>query len=135
MAKYLWRLVESDTRQTLAENLEVADGFFSRMTGLLGRDKPQRGYGMLLVPCRSIHTFFMGFAIDVLLLSSEGQVLAVHRDVGPWRMIQGATHIHAVLEMPAGSANIVAGARLELEAKGGHSQSPPPSVQFLSPKN
>ena len=81
----------------------LADGFFTRLRGLLGRRALERGEGLLLSPSSSVHTFFMRFPIDVVFLDRALQVVGVAADVPPWRLAgrRGARH---VLELPAGEA-------------------------------
>jgi len=73
------------------------------MKGLLGRDRLERGEGLLLRPASSIHTFFMRFPIDAVWLDRELRVVSVTPDVPPWRTAaqRGA---RSVLELPAGEA-------------------------------
>jgi uncharacterized membrane protein (UPF0127 family) len=73
------------------------------MRGLLGRDRLERGQGLLLRPASSIHTFFMRFPIDAVWLDRDLQVVGVTRDIAPWRTAaqRGA---RAVVELPAGEA-------------------------------
>ncbi len=88
--------------QVLAERARLADTFWTRAVGLLGsRDV---GGGLVLEPCSSVHTWFMGYAIDVLFLDLNGRVLAVYAAMPPWRMtrwVRGATR---VVELAAGGA-------------------------------
>lgn len=83
--------------------IKVARSFGARLAGLLGRRALAPEEGLLLTPCSNIHTFFMRFAIDVLFLDSDGLILAIHRDVKPWR-IKAMRHAHACLELPDGGA-------------------------------
>jgi uncharacterized membrane protein (UPF0127 family) len=80
------------------------------MRGLLGRDRLERGEGLLLRPASSIHTFFMRFAIDAVWLDRDLRVVGVTYGVEPWRTA-GQRGARAVLELPAGEA-----AALGLEA-------------------
>jgi uncharacterized membrane protein (UPF0127 family) len=110
--------VSADDGHVVCEHCTVADGFFSRLRGLLGRRELPAGEGLLLSPSSSVHTFFMRFPIDAVFLDRHLQVVGVAPDVRPWRFAgrRGARH---VLELPAGEARrraIRAGARLELEA-------------------
>ena len=62
----------------------------------------------LLIPrCRSVHTFGMRFALDLLWLDEWGQVLRVDRGVGPGR-IRSCQAAAAVLEVPHGIMPAVA---------------------------
>ena len=73
------------------------------MRGLLGRRGLESGEGILLRPASSVHTFFMRFAIDVVFLARDGQVLKVVDQVGPWRTT-AAKGAKAVLELGPGEA-------------------------------
>jgi uncharacterized membrane protein (UPF0127 family) len=73
------------------------------MRGLLGRRGLEVGEGILLRPASSVHTFFMRFAIDVVFIAREGEVLKVAERVPPWRTTS-AKGAKAVLELGAGEA-------------------------------
>ncbi|XAH24313.1 DUF192 domain-containing protein [Xylophilus sp. GW821-FHT01B05] len=94
-----------------------AQRLLERMRGLLGR--PQGSLGALwIAPCNSIHTFAMGYAIDVAFLDAQGRVLATHAAVRPARM-RWCWPARSVLELPAGGMalhGIVRGAELTFEA-------------------
>jgi uncharacterized protein len=89
--------------QVVCERCLVADRPWSRMRGLLGRKELPGGEGILLRPCGSVHTFFMRFPIDVVFLDRDLTVLAVERELRPWRTAarRGAK---AALELAAGEA-------------------------------
>jgi uncharacterized protein len=86
----------------LATRLKVADSSAKRSKGLLGRDGLGSGEGLWIVPCESVHTFFMRFAIDLVYLNRKNKVKKVRVAVGPWRLSACLT-AHSVLELPAGT--------------------------------
>ena len=90
--------------QVVCERCEIADGFFSRARGLLGRSQLPRGRGMLIRPTWSVHTWFMRFPIDVVFLDAELTVLKVARFLRPWRAA-ARWHSHSALELPAGECD------------------------------
>lgn len=92
-----------DDGALVCERCQVADRPLSRLRGLLGRRELGRDAGLLLEPCNSVHTFFMHFAIDAVFLDRERRVLCVRKAMRPWR-VAGARRAHAVLELPAGTA-------------------------------
>jgi|GEM_PF-528426 len=95
----------------------LADSFWPRLRGLLGRRLSQGG-GLLLLPCRQIHTFLMSYPIDAIYLDREGIVLRVDTTVRPGRCCAPERRAWAVLELPArqGEAlGLQAGCRLDLE--------------------
>ncbi len=111
------RLVEHSTGQVVVERLEIADGSWSRLVGLQLRSEPPRGFGLLLVPCSSIHTFLLRFPIDAVMLDRSGCVVEVRRGVHSWRVVLPTRKTFAVLEVPSrpADAEIEAGMRLRLE--------------------
>jgi uncharacterized membrane protein (UPF0127 family) len=87
----------------LCARCSVADRMWPRMKGLLGRRSLPAGEGVLIRPAPSVHTFFMRFAIDVVFLSRDGEVMKVAHAVQPWR-IRSCRRAYAVLELSAGEA-------------------------------
>ena len=95
-------MVRNLTRQTvLATELEVADTGPKRNKGLLGRNGLETGGGLWIVPCESVHTFFMRFPIDLVYLDRRNRVRKVRSAVGPWR-VSACLSAHSILELPAG---------------------------------
>jgi uncharacterized protein len=92
------------TRQTeLASSAEVADHGAARNKGLLGRASLAPGSGLWIVPCESVHTFFMKFPIDLVYIDRNRKVKKVRNNVGPWRL-SACLSAHSIIELPAGVA-------------------------------
>ena len=85
----------------VCERCVVADRAHRRMRGLLGRRRLNPGQGMVLRPAFAIHTHFMHFPIDVVFLDSDQVVIAIERELKPWRTAscRGARE---VVELAAG---------------------------------
>lgn len=84
--------------------IEVADNFWQRFCGLMGRKQLADGAGLLLKRCSSIHTCFMKFTIDVVYLDRNLKVLE-YETIRPWKLgslIKGVSH---VLELPEGAGS------------------------------
>lgn len=94
------RLVRPDGR-VVCGNVLLATRPLRRMRGLLGRRSLPEGEGILLRPAGTIHTFCMRFPIDVVFLDRDLVVVAIVRDLPPWRMAakRGA---RAAVELAAG---------------------------------
>lgn len=93
------------TRHTvLATRLVLADTPQTREKGLLGRDNLAPGEGLWIIPCQSIHMFFMRFAIDLVYIDRLKRVRKVRSNVAPWR-ISACLTAHSVLELPAGAVH------------------------------
>lgn len=91
------------TRGTLLANLlEVADTGHKRNKGLLGRRSLARGEGLWIVPCESVHTFFMKFPIDLVYIDSKHRIKKLVRNVPPWRL-SACLSAHSIVELPAGT--------------------------------
>jgi len=97
------RRVRTAAGAVVCDRCEVADRYFARMRGLLGRKSLEPGGGMLLTPEKSVHMFFMRFPIDVVFLDRGNKVVGVRHQLRPWH-IAGARGAHAALELPAGTA-------------------------------
>jgi uncharacterized protein len=69
-----------------------------RLTGLVGRHDTD--VALLLPGCRSVHTFGMRFALDLVWLGAGGEVVRIDRAVPPWR-VRSCRHARSVLELPA----------------------------------
>jgi uncharacterized protein len=96
------RVVIEGSNRVLA-TAEVADTAPSRMVGLLGRDSLAPGHGLILEPCKLIHTFMMRFAIDVVFFDRKGRVTRAVRAVRPSRFAWGGLRARSTLELPAGT--------------------------------
>jgi uncharacterized membrane protein (UPF0127 family) len=84
------RLVEATTRR-------------SRRRGLGGLTSlpPDQA---LEIPTSSVHTFTMGFSLDLIWRAKDGRVLRVDRDVPRWRM-RTCLRARSVIETAAGQAD------------------------------
>ena len=95
-------LVRNRTRQTvLATGADVADTAGKRRTGLLKHERLEPGEGLWIVPCESVHTFFMKFPIDLVYLDRAKKVRKVRSAVPAWRLSM-CLAAHSILELPAG---------------------------------
>ena len=114
-------LVRNQTRGTvLAEKAELADTSAKRRTGLLKHSRLEPGEGLWIVPCESVHTFFMKFPIDLVYLDKKKKVKKVRHAVPAWRL-SACLFAHSILELPAGTASgsgTVAGDELTIEKLG-----------------
>lgn len=84
-----------------------ADTPWTRMRGLLGRSRLQPGQGLAIVPCNAIHTFGMGYALDVVFVGKGDRIVKLCRAV-PRRRLAFAPSAGWVLELPAGEIDRLA---------------------------
>jgi uncharacterized membrane protein (UPF0127 family) len=109
--------VVSDRDVVLCERCKVADNPISRLKGLLGKRELASGDGLMLRPANIVHTWFMRFAIDVVFVDADLQVVGITHDAGPWRLT-GRRGARSVIELAAGECRrrgIQTGAKLRVE--------------------
>lgn len=102
MAMRLVRIVNLSRGVVLAEAAEVAETFSARRRGLLGKEGLPEGGGLLIVPCRQVHTLGMRFALDVIFLDRNLGVIRTVKDLRPGRISPFVLRAQAALELPAG---------------------------------
>lgn len=95
------------TGATVAERVAVATCFWSRLKGLLGRARLLPEEGLIIRRCNGVHMFFMTFAIDVVFCSVEDRVLAIERNLRPWRVSAIVPAASYVIELASGTAERV----------------------------
>lgn len=96
--------VTNRTRRTLlVEAGNVASTPWSRLVGLLGRQRLDQGDGLLLRNEQAIHTFGMLFPIDAAYLDRDGLVLRAVTALRPYRLGPFVRKASNVLELPAGT--------------------------------
>lgn len=87
-------------REEVRVPLEIAASYRARTRGLLGRGGIEGA--MLLTPASGVHTFQMGFAIDVAYLDRRLRVLTV-TTMRPGRLGLPRPRARCVLEAAAGA--------------------------------
>lgn len=83
--------------------ISVADRWWQRLRGLLGRSPLSAGAGLLLQPCRAVHMFGMRYAVDVAFLDRRGSVVAVYHRLAPGQRSRWHKGAAYALELPAGT--------------------------------
>ena len=87
----------------LATSAQAAVSFGSRLVGLLGSSSLPPGGGLILEPCRSIHTAFMRFEIDAVYVDRLRRVTKLVPGLKPFRLSGVLRGAAAVIELPAGA--------------------------------
>ena len=91
--------------------LYVAATRVARARGLAGLPELDPRAGLLLPRCRSVHTFGMRFALDLVWLDGADAVARVDRGVSP-RRVRACRHARSVVEVAAGRADAFVAAGL-----------------------
>lgn len=95
--------VYNKTRETfVATEALLADSYFTRLVGLLGKTRrwAQLGRGLWIVPSRGVHTIGMLFPIDLIFLGKDKQVVHIEEYVRPFRISKVSLKATSVLELP-----------------------------------
>jgi len=87
----------------LGSAVDIADTSAKRRTGLLKHARLAPGEGLWILPCESVHTFFMKFPIDLIYLDRRRRVRKVRSRVPAWRL-SACLFAYSVVELPAGTA-------------------------------
>ena len=98
------------------DKIKLADNLITRIIGLMFKTELKESNGLLIKPCNSIHTFFMFFNLDILFISSKGEIVKVIRKMKPWRMTWIYFRSNQVLELKGGTLplNVTQGMRVEV---------------------
>lgn len=100
------RVVNLTRNCVLCERCEIADNFWTRGKGLLGRASLPPNEGIWLSPGASIHMFWMKFPIDVVFVTKNDVVADFVENIAPGKTYaakdKGAGKPFAALEIAAG---------------------------------
>ncbi|HJV16041.1 MAG TPA: DUF192 domain-containing protein [Bacillales bacterium] len=97
------KVVNLSNGTELANFVANADTFFKRLKGLMFTKSLSAGHGLHIQPCRSIHTYFMNYEIDVLYLSDQFEIVGMDEKMKPASVGKYQKKAFSVLELPAGT--------------------------------
>lgn len=89
-------------KQELLCDLKIADNYFSRLAGLMFRHALPADTGLLIKPCKQVHTHFMRFAIDAIFIDSHYQIVHIERGLKPWKVSRYFKTANSVIETNSG---------------------------------
>jgi hypothetical protein len=93
----------------LASDVEVADSWWGKFRGLMGRSSLAGGSALWLPESNGIHMMFMRFPIDAVFLGAPADdggrpVVSLHRALRAWTgLVPYVRGAHGVLELPVGA--------------------------------
>lgn len=92
----------ADTSGTAGSiTLMYAKGFLPRLCGVFGRPALHPGQGLVLSPCRCVHTFFLRRPLDLVFFDAAGRCVRVVNNAAPWRVWHCSQAV-GVVELPGG---------------------------------
>ena len=81
-------------------NLEIANTFFKKFLGLMGKKNIKTGY--FFPKTKSIHTFFMKEPIDIIMINKDNKVVYYQKNVPKNKIIIKKKAYHTI-ELPNNS--------------------------------
>ncbi len=110
----VWNVTRGDA---LARRVMLADTWWTRLRGMMGRPEPAADEGMLLAPCRSVHMYWMKYPLDIAFLAPDGRIVATYHGLAPSSRSKRHGDADRALELKAGTLaakRAEVGDRLEL---------------------
>lgn len=103
------KLVRRNDQVIVAAEAHVADQYFTRLVGLIGKKSLGHGEGMLFPKCNSAHMWWMSMPIDVIFLKKQNSeswmVLDVKANLKPWKPLPvSCFRADDMLEVASGTA-------------------------------
>ena len=96
----------------IADGCDVAESFFDRLKGLMGRRALTRGQGLWFPRCNCIHMWGMRIPLDILFIRKEKgrageeiwRVISFQSNVRPWTLFPTYDFLATdTLELPVGT--------------------------------
>ncbi|MEW5819536.1 MAG: DUF192 domain-containing protein [Cyanobacteriota bacterium] len=97
------KAINKTKNSTIASNVRLAKNPLSRMVGLLLDSNLPDDTGLLIVPGKQIHSWFMRFTFDAVFINKEGNVIHLIENMKPWKCSKLLLKAKSVLELPAGT--------------------------------
>lgn len=115
------QVIDSVQGTVIANNVKPAYSFGKRLKGLLFTSSLPRQSGIHIQPCRSVHTYFMKYPIDIVYLDANQVVVGLEQFVAPGKRGQHIPKAYSVIELAAGRIQELAleeGQKLHIQPKG-----------------
>ncbi|NBX68795.1 MAG: DUF192 domain-containing protein [Proteobacteria bacterium] len=93
--------------QILIPRVQIAQKFFERFFGLMGRKNINEQDTIVFPNCNSIHTFFMSEKIDVIFVSATGVVTNIFYSLKPWKLLLPQKKAVHCIEMASESSRVL----------------------------
>lgn len=115
------QVIDSVQGTVIANNVIPAYSFGKRLKGLLFTTSLPRKSGIHIQPCRSVHTYFMKYPIDIVYLDANQVVVGLEQVVAPGKRGLHFPNVNSVIELAAGrieELTLKEGQKLNIQPKG-----------------
>ena len=109
--KYIIKSKNSDFKDLVEVEFDVADSFYKKLSGLMFKEKVERP--LVFYKCKQIHTFFMKIPIDVYYLDKSMRVIEIEEAMEPNRIGRYIKDAYAVIETYGGSSLLEIGDKVD----------------------
>ncbi len=108
--------IQRENGEILGLHFIQASSLKDRMQGLMFRKELAPYDGMLIENCKSVHTFFMRFKIDLIFLNDDGIIIKIVRNISPYRLSGFYFSATRVLEVKGNTLSnlLTVGEKLEI---------------------
>lgn len=98
--------IENIRNATFLGQVYVAEKSGTRIRGLLGTKELPSFRGLLIRPCRQVHTLGMRYPLSVWFINRQNEIIKIVDILPPWRVSPYIANASFVLEFPANWAGI-----------------------------
>lgn len=85
----------------VSKKVETAQTLKQRAVGLLGRSELVEDHCLWILKCRSVHSFFLRFPIDVLYVDKDLRITKIEKNMKSWRISWGGFSSSSCFEFGA----------------------------------
>jgi len=100
-----YRIIHQPSKKELATNAKLATVMIDRMIGLMFRKKMDGFDALIIEDCKSIHTCFMKYPIDVVFIDRKNKIVKIKNNIKPWRVTPIYFSASKAIEFTSGSVS------------------------------
>lgn len=86
--------------------VRVADNFLTRLKGLMGSKTLSSFDGLLLKPCKQVHTIGMRYSLSIWYVDKKLRIIKIVDDLKPYKISPYVNDSHLIIEFPRRWAEI-----------------------------
>lgn len=84
----------------------IANNFMTRLKGLIGSKTLSSFQGLLIKPCKQVHTIGMSYPISIWYIDKKLEIVKIIDDLGPYKISPYVQNSHLIIEFPCKWAEI-----------------------------